>query len=123
MIISEFGSYSHIHNTGEPTLRDNLKMNIIEGTTNVSIDISDSYPAFPFPMIFQWQRNGINIASNTSTVTYGYPVVNFANVSRSDTGNYSLTATNFLLDGSDEQLGNDSGSFNLNVLCKEANMN
>ena len=97
---------------------DNLQINIIEGTLNAKVDLSESPPAFPFPRIFQWQKNGAFVDANTSMVTFGYPSVVFENVSRSDSGNYSLMATNYLLDNPDEMLGNDSGSFFLDVLCK-----
>ena len=39
-------------------------------------------------------------------------------VERADAGNYSVFVTSFVLDGSMEQVGNDSGSFYLDVICK-----
>lgn len=72
--------------------------------------------AFPFPT-FWWTRNSVGVMNVSGSVYFGYPAVIFSNVSRNDTGTYSIFAENSIIDG-DEMIGNDTGSFILDVLCK-----
>lgn len=62
-------------------------------------------------------KDGVNV-TNSSQITYGYPTIVFQYVLREDIGNYTLSATNFRLDNESLQVGNDTGSFFLNVFCK-----
>ena len=83
---------------------------------NVPVDLRQDPPAFPEPTNFTWMRNGQ--ASLRSGLTTTYSNVTFDSVMRSDAGNYTVTATNFLLNDSSRPIGSDSGSFYLDVLCK-----
>ena len=83
---------------------------------NVSVDLRQDPPAFPEPTVLTWMRNGQ--ASLRSGLTTTYSNVTFDSVMRSDAGNYTVTATNFLLNDSSRPIGSDSGSFYLDVLCK-----
>ena len=90
---------------------------VLENTSNVTIDLQQELAAFPEPTLFSWNKDGqplmADLLSTHSNVT-------FATVRRSDTGNYTITATNFVLPGSPgtDQVGNDTGSFYLDVICK-----
>ena len=58
--------------------------------------------AFPLPEGEQiiWTMGGSVVSSDTR-VTYGYPAVMFNGVARNDAGEYTLSATNTRLDGSE----------------------
>lgn len=104
---------------GTPCLIDDVKLTVLEGT-ELRVDTLEKEPvAFPFP-VFQWTRNGAPAVNITNILAYGYPSVTFYSVSRTDAGTYSLYAENFVLteDTSILEVGNDTGSFNLDVLCK-----
>ena len=111
--------YPHL---GPPDLNDEFERTVIENST-VEIDVSGSgEEPFPFPQQFQWMKDGVNV-TNSSRISYGYPIVVFENVLREDIGNYTLTAANFRLDNESLQVGNDTGSFFLDVFCKCITMN
>lgn len=101
---------------GAPQLISGLVHEVLEGTTT-SVDILSGPEAFPFPTDFQWRKDGMLI-SNSSTVLLGFPSVTFLNVSRADSGDYSLDAINYHLDNPSEEIGRGTGGFHLNVLCK-----
>ena len=96
-------------------MRDNFSVRIVEGDLNVPIDLLQEPIAFPEPD-FEWLVGGQPLRQNGITTTYFS--VTFDSVMRSDTGNYVVTATNFLLDNSSQPVGSDTGSFSLDVLCK-----
>ena len=99
--------------TGPPTLRDNFLVRIKEGNKNVPIDLSLDPTAYPEPTTFSWNMNGQSLTNLPQT----YSSVNFSIVRRSHTGNYTVFATNYLLNDPTTQVGNDTGSFYLDVLC------
>ena len=86
----------------------------------LSLDMSKpgSYPAFPFPSEVTWSRqDGVELVNSTDTRVFGYPSIFIGSVLPSDTGHYTLTATNYQLDRV-TLVGTDSASFTLNVLCE-----
>ena len=91
-------------------------MRIQEGDIHVPIDLRQEPTAFPEPSDFEWLIGGQSLRQNGLTTTYSS--VTFDSVMRSDSGNYTVNATNFLLDNANEPVGNDMGSFYLDVLCK-----
>ena len=100
-------------------MRDNFLVSIQEGDLDVPIDLQvvQEPAAFPEPSGFQWLVSGQPlIRRNGITITYSS--VTFDSVVRTDSGNYTVNATNFLLDNANEPVGNDMGSFYLDVLCK-----
>ena len=101
--------------TGPPILRDNFLVRIQEGNKNVPIDLSLDPAAFPEPTNFSWNVNGQSLTGLPQT--YSYSRVNFSTVRRSHAGNYAVFAANYLLNDPTVQVGNDSGSFYLDVLC------
>ena len=104
--------------TGPPNLQDNFVVRLQEKSeVNVPVDLRQDPPAFPEPTEpnFTWMRNGQPLRSGLTTT---YSNVTFDSVARSDAGNYTVTATNFLLNDSTIQVGSDSGSFYLDVLCE-----
>jgi hypothetical protein len=98
-------------------LRDNFSVRIEEGDLNVPIDLLQEPAAFPEPSDFEWLIGGQPLRQN-GRITTTYSSVIFASVMRTDTGNYTVNATNFLLDDVTQPVGNDVGSFYLDVLCK-----
>ena len=79
----------------------------------VPVDLTEGFAAFPEPS-FSWTRNG----QPFTAPGLNYSTVVFDNVKREDAGNYNVSATNFILNSTTEQVGNDTGSFYLDVLCK-----
>ena len=90
-------------------------LRIQEGDLNIPVDISQEPLAFPEPTNFMWLKDGVSLRNGLTTT---YSTVTFNSVMRSDTGEYTVFATNTLLDDTSQQIGNDTGSFYLNVLCK-----
>ena len=107
---------SHFPPTGPPDLNNTVERTAIEND-QVEIDVGIGVESFPFPQEFQWKRDGVPVM-NSSRISYGYTSVVFQSVQREDGGNYTLSATNYRLDDEDQQVGSDTGSFFLNVLCK-----
>ena len=96
---------------GEETKRENERL---------ILDLSDpaSPPAFPFPSQFMWSRqDGVELVNVTDTRVFSYPSIDIGSVLSSDTGLYTLSATNYQLDGV-TPVGSDTASFTLNVLCE-----
>ena len=102
--------------TGAPQLASNLIREAVEGS-EFSLDLSTGPSPFPYPKEFQWSRNGVPLR-NSSGIMWGYPGVTLGNVSRSDAGLYSLSATNYWLDDPSREIGSAVGSFQLSVLCE-----
>ena len=97
-------------------MRDNFLVRIQEGDLDVPIDLHQEPAAFPEPSNFEWLIGGQPLRQNGITTTYSS--VTFDSIVRTDSGNYTVNATNFLLDNANEPAGNDMGSFCLDVLCK-----
>ena len=88
----------------------------------LSLDLREpsSPPAFPSPSPseFMWSRDdGAELESVPNTRVFNYSTIFIGSVLRSDAGTYTLTATNYQLDGV-TLVGTDSGTFTLNVLCE-----
>ena len=97
-------------------MQDDFSVKIQEGDLNVPIDLLRESAAFPEPSNFEWLKGGQPLGQNRITTSYSSII--FASVMRSDTGNYTVTATNFLLDKATQPIGSDMGSFSLDVICK-----
>ena len=89
---------------------------VVEGSA-IQVDLSSGLEAFPFPAEFQWKKNDLPL-DNTSLTLLGYPTAEFRTVSQTDSGLYTLTATNYNLDNPSEVIGGGTGSFQLEVFCK-----
>ena len=99
--------------TGSPRLRDNFMVRILENGRNIPIDLTVDPLPFPLDTIsFNWSRDGRPL---TTGPTLTYSSVTFSSVERTYSGIYSVLVANFV-DG--VQLGNDTGSFTLDVICK-----
>ena len=81
------------------------------------VNLEQAPPAHPFPTSFQWFKEGVAIM-NDSIRVLGYPTLNITTVRTSDSGEYSLLATNYLLDDPERELGSGRGGFTLNVVCE-----
>ena len=86
-----------------------------EGVNDVAVNLEEGRSAFPTPM-FEWTQNG-QPAMNGSGRVFGYPSLTISSVARTDRGMYTLSARNFEL-GTTNEIGNDAGTFTLDVLCK-----
>ena len=92
-------------------------MKILENSSNITVDLSQEPAAFPEPTVFSWNKGGQPLMTDLLST---YSNVTFDTVRRADAGSYTITATNFVLPGSPggNQVGNDTGSFHLDVICK-----
>ena len=61
---------------------------------------------------FDWTRDGRPLTTGPALT---YSSVTFSSIERTDSGTYSVLATN-VVDG--VQVGNDTGSFTLDVICE-----
>ena len=95
-------------------MRDNLLLKIEENTSNVEIDLRQEPAGFPKPTSFIWSKDGWPVTGPVQT----YSSVTFATVRREDAGNYAVSATSYALGSTTEQVGSDTGSFFLDVICK-----
>ena len=85
-----------------------------EDDGNVTVDLLQEPAAFLEPSSFVWYKNGLLLTNLEQT----YSNVTFDTIKRTDTGNYTVLVRNFALGGAMEQVGNDTGSFYLDVFCK-----
>ena len=85
----------------------------------LSLDMRDpdSPPAFPFPSLVEWTRDGGEVVSSSENRVFNYSSIFIVSVEPSDAGQYTLTATNYQLDGV-TLIDCDSASLTLNVLCE-----
>jgi hypothetical protein len=70
----------------------------------------------PYPTTVEWFHNGEGPLQNDSRRTFGFPTLMISRVNVSDSGTYTLRATNYIPGDSPELLGVSSGSFTLDVL-------
>ena len=89
---------------------------IEENSLNIPIDLRQEPAAFPEPTSFHWYKDGQRLTEADRPPTYSN--VTFSTVRREDAGNYTVSATNFVVGSNVEQVGNDTGSFFLDVICK-----
>ena len=94
---------------------NNSTLKVLENSRNFLIDISQNPTAFPVESVsFTWTRDGQPLLSGPG-LSLTYSSVTFSNVDRRDCGDYSVFASN-VVDGI--EVGNDTGSFYLDVICK-----
>lgn len=101
---------------GAPQLAVGREIEVVEGNATV-VNLQSGPEAFPFPTEYQWKRND-QVITNTSTLALAYPMAHFLNVSRSESGLYTLEAVNHQLQPPIQEIGRGTGSFRLNVLCE-----
>ena len=104
-----------MHFLGPPKLQDNVIVKIEENTNNVSIDLLQDPAPYPIPTVFIWYKDGEQLSMSDLGPGWTYSTATFNTVRRVDAGGYAVTATNF---GKRQQIGNDSGGFHLDVICK-----
>ena len=100
--------------TDPPVLLDQGEV-VIRENEELSLDMRDpdSPPAFPFPSQYMWTRQNDSMENRV----FNYSSIFIGSVEPSDAGTYTLTATNYELDGV-TLLGTDSASITLSVLCE-----
>ena len=100
---------------GPPNLRKDLIVKIQEGDANIPIDLRQDPASFPEPSIFNWSKDGQPLSADFNVT---YSTLTFPLVARNSTGNYTVSAINFLLGNLSQQLWSDTGTFYLDVLCE-----
>ena len=90
-------------------------MRVLEGKRNVPIDLALDPPAYPIPSSFSWM---IDRESLNTSPALTYSTATFDTIERLDSGDYAVNATNFIPDNPTQQIGSDTGSFTLDVICK-----
>lgn len=110
--------YMYTPHIGEPSLAAwNLPIRYPEGM-ELSVSLEVGHSAHPFPSEFQWTVPQGVVAENDTRRRFGYPGLSFSSVRRSDSGVYSLTATNRFLEEPMDVFGTGMGNFTLEVLCE-----
>ena len=89
-------------------------MKLKENGLNVPVDLHQEPAGFPEPTLFSWSKDGQSLTGLTLT----YSNVTFDTIQRADAGRYTVSATNFVIGSQIEQVGSDTGSFYLDVICK-----
>ena len=97
-----------------PSLQDNFLLRIQENGRNVPVDLREDPPPFPEPSSFSWRKDGQSLIGPALT----YSSVTFTTIEREDSGNYTVVARNFVVDAPSQQVGSDTGSFYLDVICE-----
>ena len=101
---------------GPPNLRDQLLVKVEETQSEgITVDLLQEPAPFPQPSSFVWSKDGLPL---TGFDQLTFSSVTFDTIKRMDAGNYTVLTRNFALGGSLEQVGIDTGSFYLDVLCK-----
>ena len=104
-------------------MKDDISIKIPEHSTNVLIDLSDKdSTVFPEPQYYALKKDrhfltnhdDINITLNSYSVL-------FQNLSRSHSGNYSMTIRNYEL-GLFKEVGTFTSTFEIDVLCEFCQM-
>ena len=91
---------------------------IEENSKNVRINIGLDPEPFPLDTLsFLWIRDGQQLTGG-SGLALAYSGVTFAMIERSDSGEYSVSASNYVFGSPSQQIGNDTGRFSLDVICK-----
>ena len=88
---------------------------MVNATENTDVDIdlgtAASFDAYPPPQLTSLTP------SNVLNADFLYPNVSLKAVKREQSGEYSLTATNYVVDDPNMQVGTSTGTFSLNVQC------
>ena len=91
---------------------------IEENSRNVPVDIRLDPEPFPLDTLsFSWIKDNQSLTGG-SGLTLAYSSITFPTIWRSDAGVYSVSASNHIIGDSSQQIGDDTGSFTLDVLCK-----
>ena len=96
-------------------MQDFFPIKIEEGSESIPVDIRQDPFAFPEPTLFHWSKDGQPLRAGLS---FTYSNVTFDTIKRADAGNYTVSATNFIIGSNVEQVGNDTGGFFLDVICE-----
>ena len=99
-------------------MQDFFPIKIEEGSESISVDIRQDPFAFPEPMaLFHWNKDGQSLRAGLS---FTYSNMTFDTIKRADAGNYTVSATNFIIGSNIEQVGNMilTGGFFLDVICE-----
>ena len=88
-----------------------------EGEVNLTQNMEIRSSAYPYPKTFQWYLNG-NAINNDSRRMFGYPSMTIMRTRRSDSGIYTLRASNYYVDDPSKVVGTAQGWFTLDIFCE-----
>ena len=98
-------------------------MKIEENSEDVPIDLRQDPAAYPEPMTsdsFEWSKDGLPLTETSPRLSQlTYSRVSFDTVIREDAGNYIVSATNYVSGSTTQEIGSDTGSLRLDVICKQ----
>ena len=111
-----------MYSIGSPCLKTDVVIKVLEYTSTVSVDLnlSDHVP-FPEPSYFVLKREEPLLSTHKeSNVKISSSTVYFQNISRSNSGNYSMTVTNFahVIDAESKEFGSFTSRFKVDVICE-----
>ena len=75
-------------------MQDFFPIKIEEGSESIPVDIRQDPFAFPEPTLFHWSKDGQPLRAGLS---FTYSNVTFDTIKRADAGNYTVSATNFII--------------------------
>ena len=91
--------------------------------SNVHVDLLQDPAPFPLPGAFSWMKDGLpltNLEQQLLLLTYSN--ITFPTIERQYSGHYIIFATNTDINDPTRPIGNDTGSFYLDVICKIKNI-
>ena len=101
-------------------MKDHVSIKVQEHSTNVFVNLIDhnSSSIFPSPQYYALKkdRQQLTTPDDINITLSSYSIV-FRNVSRANSGNYSMTIRNYELDSSKE-VGTFTSMFEVDVLCE-----
>ena len=105
-------------------MKCNVSIKILEHSTNVSINLNDQRnTVFPNPQYYALKKDRHLLATpDDINITLNSYSVLFQNLSRANSGNYSMTIQNYEL-GSSKEVGTFTSTFEVDVLCEFCQFN
>ena len=85
--------------------------------SNLHVDLLHDRAPFPIPVSFNWMKNGLPLTA-AERLLFTYSSVTFPTTGRQYSGNYTVFATNTDINDPTQQIGNDTGSFYLDIICE-----
>ena len=104
-----------------PTFKTDLKVTRAVGDQNVTVDLSLTPAPYPKPSRLRVEKDGQKIETLRQFGDFSLidgSIFFFKEVCVEHAGTYQLTATNYRVDNTSEEVGRAIGSFTLDVICE-----
>lgn len=99
-------------------MKDGVLVKVQEHISNVSVDLSQDHIVFPEPQYLALKKDTHLLTTHEDIeITLSSYTVLFQNISRSHSGNYSMTVSNYELNGI-MKVGTFTSNFIINILCE-----